>query len=338
MITQNSRDKFNKLLKQKAILKQCVWAGLGETTDSNDCEGKIIKAHSIQKSKFLKKISDNGHVKILSVDLEKNELLGSFDQEGIKKFSTFTGFCGKHDKAIFQPIEDKPFKATKEQLHLYAYRAASQEYHNQFKMLKKYDDLLTLAKEIDDRDLINQVGLKFSQYGASSIEYMELCEHLKNNFIKKEYTMIKHHYHKLNKEYPIVCCASFIPYKNHIGSPVISDADKLNLLVLPSELKNSFCMMLNVFPENGATHIIISHLKSRRKDYDFINKVFKMKGHNKEVAISNLMLNYCENMAFSPTYINDKFNDLEKSEICDSFVDSIKNTDNFKRVTLNLFR
>ncbi|WP_041855610.1 hypothetical protein [Candidatus Korobacter versatilis] len=46
---------------------------------------------------------------------------------GLRKASTFSGFCSYHDAELFRALETKPFTATKEQLFLLAYRALSKE-------------------------------------------------------------------------------------------------------------------------------------------------------------------------------------------------------------------
>jgi len=46
---------------------------------------------------------------------------------GINRASTFTGFCSKHDDAVFAAIEKQPFSATPEQCFLLGYRALARE-------------------------------------------------------------------------------------------------------------------------------------------------------------------------------------------------------------------
>lgn len=128
--------EFNKLLSQnqkEASIKACLRAG----DDKLKCSGKIIHAHSIQRGKILESIADvsgENEGKIYHLGLAPAEDMQSmqpeFKLQGIKKFSTFTGFCGGHDKAIFQPIEDVAFSATNKQLNIYAYRAAAKELHS----------------------------------------------------------------------------------------------------------------------------------------------------------------------------------------------------------------
>ncbi|MDF6002615.1 hypothetical protein P4050_35515 [Pseudomonas aeruginosa] len=128
--------EFNKLLGQnqrEAGIKACLRVG----DEQLKCSGKIIHAHSIQRGKILESIADvsgENEGKIYHLGFAPAEDMQSmqpeFKLQGIKKFSTFTGFCGGHDKAIFQPIEDVAFSATTKQLNIYAYRAAAKELHS----------------------------------------------------------------------------------------------------------------------------------------------------------------------------------------------------------------
>ena len=102
-------------MRKKAQFKECIYP------DKSCCSEKIIKAHSIQNNKILARISDNGKVYMPAA---KPELHFQLQKEyGRKEASVFTGFCGFHDKTVFQPIEDNDFNGSKEQIFLYVYRA-----------------------------------------------------------------------------------------------------------------------------------------------------------------------------------------------------------------------
>jgi len=48
---------------------------------------------------------------------------------GVRKASTFRGFCDKHDHGTFLPIEERPFTGSQEQCFLAAYRAICHEFY-----------------------------------------------------------------------------------------------------------------------------------------------------------------------------------------------------------------
>jgi len=110
-----------KSVRKQARLKECL------CPDKTSCSERIIGAHSIQNNKILAKIADNGKV---YMPCPKPDLSFSIQNEyGRKEATVFTGFCGYHDKVLFQPIEDYDFSKSAEQVFLYIYRAFALEYH-----------------------------------------------------------------------------------------------------------------------------------------------------------------------------------------------------------------
>lgn len=335
------KRKFNMELseeKRKATLKECIW---GEEDESN-CSGKIIKSHSIQRSKILQHISDNGKVQILTLSGEENGIFGELNLEGTKKFSTFTGFCAKHDKKIFQPIEDCNFIGDIEQKYIYAYRSASKEYHAKKESTRMYDNQLTKIKNSLNpkiNELETTVGLQMFQAGLSMMELSEVCKLFKCKIESKEFSGLKHHYYTFKKEYPVACSTVFVPYKDFNGNEVLSGNEKQFLAMnVPEKVEDSYYMFLNIFPENGKTHVLISYFKSKKNKYKFINKLFKDDENKISLKLSNFILNYAENTAFSPTYINEKYTKEEKSLIETVFRENISDPNKFIKTTLSLFR
>lgn len=73
---------------------------------------------------------------------------------GRKEATIFTGFCGHHDKTVFQPIEDNLFNKSDQHIFLYTYRCFAIEYHKkqeqvnmQKGMISKKPSILHMPKE-----------------------------------------------------------------------------------------------------------------------------------------------------------------------------------------------
>lgn len=116
---------FLKELKRNESKGRCLHYESGEHCN------KIINAHSIQKSNQLGIIAEAGHVYRLSSDLSimhKNNGKPAPKKIGLKKASTFAGFCKKHDNELFKPIDDTPLEPTPQQVSLYAYRCLCREF------------------------------------------------------------------------------------------------------------------------------------------------------------------------------------------------------------------
>ena len=96
----NLLDTYKKVRKESRI-RQCLHP------KSDECSEKIIGAHSIQNNKIIKRLSSNG---IVYMPCPKSDNpFAQMTVYGRKEATVFTGFCGYHDKTVFQPIEDRMF-------------------------------------------------------------------------------------------------------------------------------------------------------------------------------------------------------------------------------------
>lgn len=125
--------RFRQAYSTKTCLAPDIW--------KNKCRGKISSAHTVPKAS-LKQIARNGHVYSFKPSLETlRENQGQLVPEllGINRASTFTGFCTRHDNAIFAPLEKKAFSGTSEQCFLLGYRALSMELYKRRAAIKNLE-------------------------------------------------------------------------------------------------------------------------------------------------------------------------------------------------------
>ena len=93
------------------------------------CDGRPIESHTLQRSGSLKTIAENGHVYRVGVNFDGKPPQLGVNPIGVKKASTFYGFCSTHDSMLFAPAEQKEFIGTSEQCFLLAYRSLVYELH-----------------------------------------------------------------------------------------------------------------------------------------------------------------------------------------------------------------
>ena len=96
-----------------------------------DCQGDIIKAHTISR-KFIQSIAIQNHV--YSVDKSLNAIHSNngrlkYKKTGINIATVMTGFCKKHDNEIFEYIENDNFIYNAKSSFLLLYRAFCYEYY-----------------------------------------------------------------------------------------------------------------------------------------------------------------------------------------------------------------
>ena len=103
---------------------------LAAVSSDKPCEGKIIRAHTIQRSGGLNRIALDGQVYGFKLPLSIIIFHPDIDipkLEHVNHASTITGFCTHHDNEIFAPIEKSGFTISQHHCFLLAYRALSYE-------------------------------------------------------------------------------------------------------------------------------------------------------------------------------------------------------------------
>ncbi|EPW5277193.1 SEC-C domain-containing protein [Yersinia enterocolitica] len=124
------QGQFYSELKNKGKHYAC----LHPDASDNSCSKRIINAHTVQKNGPLKRIiNSENNVLCFSFDASQNYTVKSI---GWNKASTFTGFCGHHDKEMFSIIEDSFFCDNEKQCFISGYRSFSMEYFKKLSVLK----------------------------------------------------------------------------------------------------------------------------------------------------------------------------------------------------------
>lgn len=324
--------KVNRLIQGNKY-NGCIW-GLNPSIDE-DCSPKIIAAHSIQRGKILANIADNGNIYCFSKENTPNTFAVSFQPEGISKFSTIKAFCETHDKKVFQEIEDKPFEATPLQMDLYAYRAVSKVLYSNLSSKNTYDELIKEGKFSPDND----PSYRYQNTLLNIKELQTICFHIQDVITNHNLRGYEHIGYTLDKAYPIACSSSFILHYDFNGKKLFTEQQIVELTCNqddPTHIRST--VILNVFPEKGKTHIILSisnyHLKFKRE----VKKLFKTNEQKIKYQLSGLIINYIENIAFNPSYIDNLFTKEEKDKICQLFISSNINSNKPIKNNICLFR
>ena len=147
-----------------------------------DCQGSVISAHTLSVEGMLRPIAKNGHVYTVGTDLYSKDIDGptSLVLKGIRDTSVFNGFCQKHDRDLFAPIETEPFICSPEQCFLHAFRAVAKECY----LKRKQAETLPSPETIKAiHGLPNDVELHLSEFAlmhqAASLRGAEDVENMK---------------------------------------------------------------------------------------------------------------------------------------------------------------
>jgi hypothetical protein len=187
--------------------------------DITNCSGGIIDAHSIQNSRSLESISENGLVYKfeLSFDTLSNwEKYRTIEPIKIGKANTsvFKGFCSYHDRELFKEIDMKDIIPTKEQSVLFSIRSLAKEIYTKNTVLNIKD----ISKELqtgDDPQLlaISQDIMNLSHEG-NKLALEDLGKEYINFFRfynKKDYSKLNRLIIKVDNIPEVLCSTCFAP-------------------------------------------------------------------------------------------------------------------------------
>lgn len=275
-----------KKLRKEAHFKECIHP------NKSECSEKIVSAHSIQSSKILKKISDDGK---LYMPCPKPDLSADGMYEyGKKEASVFTGFCGYHDKTVFQPIEDVDFSKTKEQIFLYTYRAFALEYHKKQEAVNLEQNFNTInphSSFASDSKIDGKTGFDMS------VSDFEKEKSIFDNAL-------------INSNYDVLTSIvwEFEGFSNFAatgGEAPMMDYDNQVIQNLLNPNVPVGHIYITVFPENDKTYAIISWLKEYDSTFSTIKKKLEnISEQEKKNYINNTLPIVAENIAIKPSSWN----------------------------------
>ena len=275
--------KLYKYLRKEARFKECIHP------NHSECSEKIILAHSIQNNKILSKISDNGKV---FMPCPKPDLTYSIQNEyGRKEASAFTGFCGYHDKTLFQPIEDCEFSGTKDQIFLYIYRAFALEYHKKQEAVRMTQAMFAQKPSI--ASIPNWAIDGKTGFDMAVVDYEEEKILFDSAIMSGNYDILT----------SIVW--QFDGYSNFAASggeaPGLDfNSHKIQDLLNPNTPVRHIYM--SVFPENNKTNVIIAWLKTYDNIFSSIKKRLDLLTlQEKKNYVNNTLPFIAENIAIKPS-------------------------------------
>ena len=272
-----------KAARKAARFKECIHP------DKESCSEKIIGAHSIQNNRILSKIADNGK---LYMPCPKPDLSFALQTEyGRKEATVFTGFCGYHDKTTFQPIEDKEFAGTEEQIFLYVYRAFALEYHKKQEAARMeqiiFENKPSIAN-MDGRTIDGKTG-----FDMAILDFEEEKKLFDKAIIDKQYDVLTSVVWEFDGFSNFAVTAGEAPMYDFAGK-------KIQDLLDPNMPARHIYMC--VFPENNKTYAIIAWLKEYDELFSSIKKKLdSLTELEKKNYINNTIPIIAENVVIKPS-------------------------------------
>ena len=286
----------SKRFRQALSTKICLAPDAGK----NKCRGKISSAHTVPKAS-LKQITRNGHVySFIPPNLEKQrENPGRFVPEllGINKASTFTGFCARHDNAIFAPLEKQVFSGTSQQCFLLCYRALSMELYKKnvaiknLEILNDADKGKTPAEQymIQASSQIYSIGLHAGaeEAGQDKSRYDNILE-------SEDFNTVRGYIIEFEAPPPVMCSGAVYPEQDFKG---VELQDISNLSITPE-----FIGFASFY---GGKHGVVAFSwlsESGPACRKFIESLVDIPDQHVTGALLRFFFTYCENVHLNPAW------------------------------------
>jgi len=321
---------------RNAQLKECI---LNNTKEK--CLEGIINAHSLQRMGSLSILEGevNGNQQLYAItEKHYNPDTGKIELKpiGKKKASTFFGFCGSHDRQIFEPLEQDPELInldSDEHCFLLSFRAFSISYHRKKEYVnllsKKDEGLRSKIRKYFNHDDI-EGHLEGAKLGLFDMEPQKIK--LTNTLYSGDYSCLDFFTYELSYTSPVAMCMLTSP-------PYLFSGKAINVGV-NSEYQYSD-ILTTVAPLKSRTLIILAAFKSDPYGSEYLDELNEMDDTSLQKALTWHILTTAENCFFSPQWY-DRLNSWQRQYIIGlhGFVANINNPEiqyDSEKFKLNLF-
>jgi hypothetical protein len=287
-----AESKLRKAFSAKTCMVPINWR--------HECTNQISKAHTVPKSGSLEKIAQAGHVYSFRPsfkNLDKDEGFIVPELHGINHASTFTGFCSKHDNAIFAPLEKAFFSGTPEQCFLLGYRAVVRENYTKLaavslsKVRREADRGKPIQHQIAIQALTNPYELGLSAGLADIEHYKSIYDDV---LINRRFDDVRAYILETGNVPPVMCSGGIFPEQDFEGNNL---QDMENLKLTPH--------LINFSSFDGGQYgaIVFTWLpESNETCLAFIQSLHRIPSDNLAGAILRFFFEFCENVHMSPEW------------------------------------
>jgi hypothetical protein len=265
------------------------------------CDGKIVKAHTIQKSGGLEAIARDGHVYFLSTPRRLNperkpgELVPRL--VGIGQASVFPGFCAKHDRELFLPIEGKHCTIGPAEALLFSYRTSCLEAHYKQALLAvsdcffRFDEGAPVKNQEKSQNLAHNVRRFVRRAEADTHSQKKAYQ---ARLEAQDFVGFAYSWTRFDGLLPVACSGAFLPDNDLMGTP---------LQRIPYGKKVFEAVTLNITSFAGQSIIVFGWIGANEGPAArFVQSFDALDDRIKAAAATRLALEYLENSYISPNW------------------------------------
>jgi hypothetical protein len=259
----------------------------------HECAKEIIRAHTIPRSGGLGKIAERGHVysvKAAGSSIYENNGVLLPKLVGVRSASTFGGFCGKHDAAMFRPIEQGEPPLNHETCFLMSFRAIAYELFQKKQAMEgaEVQRKLDYGKPFSEQAAIQthiHYYLKGTERGLSDLQHWK--DRYDESYLHHDYSHFSCFAVRFRGVLPIAACGAFHPEISFYGTQLQvlsrgnSAFDHVTVTLLPignktalvfgwldsdfgptTQFVKSFADIPDDQKANAAVHLVFEHIEN----------------------------------------------------------------------------
>jgi hypothetical protein len=271
------------------------------------CGQKPIRAHSVQNSKILERLQNNGAVSKIEIKVLNGETHIQFENVGRRKATTFRGLCGEHDALLFKKLDLEPLDdLSNDQKVLLTWRAITHEMAEKMAMAYNFQAKYQMRLK---NGLVD--GNSFDPFGAEAVAWLKVL------------------YDSYN-------------YREEFVTPILDGNQTVKRLIFkefrisntgPRIAASSFFTMdeyeqthlaINVFPSHNDTVILFGIARPDVSKVMPILRSLLFRGKINTVALSSLMLSRLHNFVMPPSVVA-RWSNEKRLAIEETFSSTIDN-------------
>lgn len=262
------------------------------------CSGTIVAAHSVQRNGCgLCMIAESGHVLSFAPDSATGQ--PRMTMIGIRRASTFTGFCRYHDAAIFAPIETRPFSFEPSQVFLHLYRALCRElFHKESS--HEFTDTLA-ARNLPGQRIVQSFGAG-THRGLAELRVLK--HELDVMLMNSDYSRLRYLVCETSQT-PSILVSSWISIDRGFQGQIIQRLDDRSNLLHGT--------MLSIIPRRDAGYVIFAWLDDRPAATRFIRSLDRVADTELAESLLHFAFEFSDNVYCRPSWWNSLPRDAQDS-------------------------
>jgi len=260
--------------------------------------GKVIGAHTLQRLGVLSKIAEAGHVYSCKEGIHQLHETGGRcvpARTGVRRASTFNGFCDAHDGKLFRPIEmgTVPLNATS--ALLLSIRAIAYETYNKMAAIRADEQLVSAdtGRPFEEQAVIQQwVSARLTGLRMGLADTKRQKAKLDQAYLSGDHSGVRMYVVEFEEGLPLVSTGAFFPVRAFDGQPLQS--------LLETDL--DYVAFALTYSGNRSVAVLAWHDSGDGKAEAFAKSFADLPDSDKATAAAVLAFVHIENTHLRPSW------------------------------------